>query len=66
MKSRTRTFAILGLLGAALGAYSLIASCEAADGSSRAIDSGQPHDLINQPHCWPPEQSDSYCDLMKI
>ena len=66
MKSRTRTFAMLGLLGAALGAYPVMASCEAAERSSRTIDSGQLRDLINQPHCWPPEQSDSYCALMKI
>jgi hypothetical protein len=67
MKSRTRAFAVLGLLVAAVGASSGIASCEVADRSSRAIDSSQPRDLINQPHCWPADQSDSsYCNLTKI
>jgi hypothetical protein len=39
-------------------------ACQAAD-RNRASDTGQPHDLINQPACWSPEDGvDSrYCDF---
>jgi len=38
--------------------------CQAAD-PNRHFDSGQPRELINQPVCWPAEQSDDphACDF---
>jgi len=51
---------------AVIGATTIIfqlsmVSCNAADGN-RSYDSGQPHDLINQPVCWSSEQADDSHD----
>lgn len=57
MKSRTQNSAMLGILAAGLAIYFGVTAVEALDRSRSSIDSGQPRDLINQPICWPPEQS---------
>ena len=65
MKSRTPNSAMLGILTAGVVNYFGVAACEASDRSRPSIDSGQPRDLINQPICWPPEQSEEsrHCDF---
>jgi len=67
MKSRKRLSAMLSAL-TGLAAYLVVVSCQAADRSSRSIDSGQPRDLINQPLCCSPEQPDDSgsCDFARI
>jgi len=46
------------VIGATIVAfYFSTAACRAAD-HSQWFDSGQPHDLINQPICWSTEQPD--------
>jgi hypothetical protein len=53
------------VLGSAFFVFQLgTVSCNALN-QNRSFDSGQPHDLINQPACWSPEQPDDsrYCDF---
>jgi len=53
------------VVGASLFAFQLSTlSSEAAD-RNRAFDTGQPHDLINQPACWSPEDGveSRFCDF---
>ena len=65
MHFHRRTYVMLGMLGVGLAAYIGDAPSEAADRSNRAIDSGKPRELINQPTCWPPEQIDDarHCEF---
>ena len=62
-----RFAAVLGVLTASIAPCLGVATCEAADRSHRSFDSGRPSDLINQPTCWPTEQSDDlrYCDVAR-
>ena len=59
--------AVLSVLTAGFALCLGVATCEAADHSYRSIDSGRPSDLINQPTCWPVEQSDDlrHCDVAR-
>ena len=65
MGSQMRFATVLSVLTVSLVPYLGVVTCEAANRSHRSIDSGQPSDLINQPACWTPEQSDDWrhCDI---
>jgi hypothetical protein len=60
-----RFAAVLSAITASFAPCLGVAPCDAAERSYRSIESGRPSDLINQPTCWPSEQSDDwrYCDV---
>ena len=65
MKTRTLTYVMLGVLATSFGLSFGAASCNAADQSYPAFESGRPRELINNPACWPPEEfADArHCDF---
>jgi hypothetical protein len=64
MNPRHRTSATSNLIAyataAGLAVCAGISSCNAADRSNNAVESGQPRDLVNRPDCWTREHSEEW------